>query len=68
MNENTCGACLFRDTCPSSKTRYFACEHFYHLDECYEDSIDSYIEDRRAEFYDEWKAYLYEEQDELHIF
>lgn len=52
--EYTCDTCLFKDNCPSNRS--FACTNYSPADE--EDAIEQYIEDRRLEYYAEWRTYM----------
>lgn len=57
MNELNCGACLFRDIC----TPKYDCDHYFPADDPAEDEfIDTYIEEQRDVFYDEWWRYAAE--------
>lgn len=57
MNELKCGACLFRDIC----TPKYDCDHYFPADDPAEDEfIDTYIEEQRDVFYDEWWRYTAE--------
>lgn len=57
MNENICGTCLFREIC----TPKYNCYHYSPADPDAEDEyVDTYIEDQRDKFYDEWWKYATE--------
>jgi len=55
MNKLKCGACLFRDICDPA----YGCPHYSPADDSAEDEyIDTYIEEGRDAFYDEWWSYI----------
>ena len=58
MIEHDCRACLFYDRC----THRMACENFTHAGEDAEDeALDTYIEEQRIEFREEWYQYTSED-------
>lgn len=52
MAEKLCSGCLY--DCKDD----IACEHFCPIDCICDDTIEEYIEERRAEFYNEWFEYI----------
>lgn len=57
MNELKCGTCLFRDICNAK----YNCSHYFPAGDTAEDEfIDTYIEEQRDVFYDEWWRYATE--------
>lgn len=58
MIEHNCRTCLFYDTCH----RVIACDNYTpYGEDAEEDALNTYIEDRRLEFYDEWRQYISED-------
>ena len=58
MIEHSCRACLFYDKC----TRRFVCDNYTPAGEdAEEDALDTYIEERRVEFKEEWYQYTSED-------
>lgn len=58
MSDPKCRHCLFYDTCKSR----FGCEDFAPVgEEAEEEALNTYIEDRRQEFHEEWMRYVPEE-------
>lgn len=58
MIEHNCRTCLFYDTCHRS----IACDNYTpYGEDAEEDALNTYIEDRRLEFYDEWRQYMSED-------
>lgn len=57
MNELKCGACQFRDIC----SPMYDCPYYFPADGIAADEyIDTYIEEQRDVFYDEWWKYTAE--------
>lgn len=58
MIEHDCRACLFYDRC----TNRMACENFTPAgDDAEDEALDTYIEERRIEFLEEWYQYTSED-------
>ena len=58
MIEHDCRACLFYDRC----RRRISCDHFTPAgDDAEEEALNTYIEERRIEFNDEWFQYISED-------
>lgn len=57
MNKLMCGTCLFQDIC----TPKYGCHYYSPVDDQAEDDyIDTYIEEERYAFYDDWWKYTAE--------
>lgn len=57
-----CSNCLFSETCGSGSI----CEHYAPLvDDIYDKELDNIIEKGRSEYYDEWRIYLSDFNDDL---
>lgn len=58
MIEHDCRACLFYDKC----THYMVCENFTPAGDVAEgEALDTYIEERRIAFREEWYQYTSED-------
>ena len=58
MIEHDCSACLFYDRC----THRMACENFTPAgDDAEDEALDTYIEEQRIEFREEWYQYTSED-------
>ncbi len=58
MIDHICIACLFYDKC----TNRFGCDNYTPSGAAAEDvALDTYIEEQRIEFYDEWYQYTLED-------
>ena len=58
MIEHDCRACLFYDRC----THRMACKNFTPAgDEAEDEALDTYIEEQRIEFREEWYQYTSED-------
>lgn len=58
MIEHDCRACLFYDRC----THRMACENFTSAgDDAEDEALDTYIEEQRIEFREEWYQYTSED-------
>lgn len=58
MSENICSTCLFFETCQNRR----GCDGYYPLGDAAEDvALDTYIEERRREFHEEWYSYIRED-------
>lgn len=58
MIEHDCRACLFYDRC----THQMACENFTPAgDDAKDEALDTYIEEQRIEFREEWYQYTSED-------
>lgn len=58
MIEHDCRACLFFDRC----THRMACENFTLAgDDAEDEALDTYIEEQRIEFREEWYQYTSED-------
>ena len=59
--EYDCTTCLFRDNCPSCSS--WGCQNHAHEQSMEEDDLWDYIEERRREYYDEWRVYMSDDWD-----
>lgn len=58
MIEHICSTCLFYDRC----THRMACENFAPAgDDAEDEALDTYIEEQRIEFREEWYQYTSED-------
>ena len=58
MNDNKCSTCLFVQVCTSRR----GCDNYTPAgDDAEYEALDTYIEERRIEFHEEWRAYVPEE-------